>query len=363
MRILIVTGASGGHIFPATSFLKTLKDKRKSIDTLLVLPLHRRIILENASIEDCSGSVKYVSITSFKPGFDFRNILATCRLLKGVLQSLFIILEYRPEIVVGFGSIVSIPMVILARLFRIKTMIHEQNVFPGRANRFLAKFADRIAVSFADTGDYLRIAQDKITLTGNPIRPELRKVNRSEALNYFAFAKDRFTILVMGGSQGSERVNKYFLKAVSVINKRHNLQIIHISGIGDNAFLLDSYKSLNVNVKLFSFLREMQYAYSASDLVVCRAGATTIAELIDFALPAVIIPYPFAHKHQLDNAKFIQGLGAATVIDDDELESGILNKVLASLIDNPEDLQLMRSAYNKNIRFNAREKFLEAALA
>ncbi len=359
MKILVVTGSSGGHIFPAMSLLDTLSNKRKGTDVLLVLP--RKSITNQ--VENLKYKLKYISLSSIKLSFDFKNFIGILRFLKGSFESMFILLAFRPDIVVGFGSLVCIPMILFAWLFRIKTLIHEQNVIPGRANRLLAKFTDRIAISFAETGDYLKDSKRKIVLTGNPIRKELTRIDKSKALEFFGLSSGKFTILVMGGSQASHRINLEFLRAVSTIPDKSAFQVIHLAGRADLGLLEKSYKDLNIYFRLFDFLEPMQYAYSACDLVVSRAGATTIAEIIFFGLPAIIIPYPFAYKHQIANAKVLESLGAGIIIQDNELDMGILNKNIEELINNPARFKAMCSSYDDNSRLNANDLLADAVLS
>lgn len=359
VRVLVVTGASGGHIFPALSFLDALKDKAKKIETLLVIPsssIKSQILLEGYK-------VRYLSISPIKLRLSLSDLIAIFRFLKGSLESLILLIEFRPDIVVGFGSLDSVPLLLFAWLFRIKTLIHEQNVIPGKANRLLAKFVDRIAISFFETKDYFKKSiQQRLTLTGNPIRKQLKRIDKEQALSFFGFEADKFTILVMGGSLGSSRINTCFLKAISKITDKSRFQVIHLTGIKDYDLSNKSYKDLNLEVKLFTFLKDMQYAYSASDLVICRAGATTIAELINFSSPAIIIPYPFAYKHQLSNAKVLEEKGSAIIISDNELNPDSLRQTIQSLVDNPAQLEAMHLAYNGLLE-SSRESLVNAVLS
>ena len=359
MKVLAITGSSGGHIFPALGFLDTLNNKHKDIDILLVLP--KRNITNPAG--NFKYKLNYISISSIKLSLDFKNFTAILRFFKGSLESIVILLTFRPDVVVGFGSLVCIPMILFAWLLGMKTLIHEQNVIPGRANRFLAKFTDRIAISFAQTRDYLKDYKRKVVLTGNPIRKELKRIDKNKALDFFGFNSDKFTILVMGGSQGSHRINFGFLRAVSAIPDKSRFQVIHLAGIGDYALLKNSYKGLNINSRLFNFLESMQYAYSACDLVVSRAGATTIAEIIFFGLAAIIIPYPFAYRHQIANAKVLQTIGSGIIIQDNELDSDILSKNIENLINNPERIKAMRSYYDNVSGLNANDLLADAVLS
>ena len=359
VKVLAITGSSGGHIFPALGFLDTLKNKHKNIAVFLVLP--KKSITN--PVENLEYKFNYISVSPIKLSFDFKNFTAILRFFKGSLESIVILLRFRPDVVVGFGSLVCIPMILFAWLLGMKTLIHEQNVIPGRANRFLAKFTDRIAISFAQTRDYLKDYKRKVVLTGNPIRKELKRIDKNKALDFFGFNSDKFTILVMGGSQGSHRINFGFLRAVSAILDKSRFQVIHLAGIGDYALLKNSYKGLNINSRLFNFLESMQYAYSACDLVVSRAGATTIAEIIFFGLAAIIIPYPFAYRHQIANAKVLQTIGSGIIIQDNELDSDILSKNIENLINNPERIKAMRSYYDNVSGLNANDLLADAVLS
>jgi UDP-N-acetylglucosamine--N-acetylmuramyl-(pentapeptide) pyrophosphoryl-undecaprenol N-acetylglucosamine transferase len=282
--------------------------------------------------------------------------------IKGSFESLKIILEFKPDIVVGFGSLDSAPSLFLAWLFRIPTMIHEQNVLPGKANSFLARFVDKVAVSFSNTGDYLKINQEKIALTGNPLRKRLKIIDKKTAAGFFGLSQDKFTILVMGGSQGSRHLNSGFLKAVSFLKNVEKIQIIHLTGQEDIEEIRGAYKRMNVASEVFGFFNEMEQAYSASDLVISRAGATTISELEYFKLPAILSPYPYAYSHQLENAKVLRNKGCAVIINDDDLDKDILKVALESIITKPDELKNMRLGFADLVTPKAAELLAETAL-
>ncbi len=341
MRILVVTGASGGHIFPAIAFLENLKTRLADAETLLLLPRNNAARGIDAKVL----KVSYISITAVKAAFTFKNIAALYNFCKGSLETFFIILEFRPDRVVGFGSLASIPAILLAWLFRTKSVIHEQNVIPGWANRLLGVFADKIAVSFAKTGEYFPRYKNKVVLTGNPLRRGLARVEKKTARDFFQLNPDRFTILAIGGSQGSSSINAGFFKAVSALSDKFDFQVIHIAGEKDYLLLKDAYQGLKIEHRIFGFFEAMQYAYSASDLAVSRAGATSIAELIFFRVPAIISPYPYAWQHQVANAEILRNAGAAVIVEDEELAGDKLAQNIASLMSNRGKLDQMRSAY------------------
>lgn len=358
-RVLVVTGPSGGHIFPALSFLRTLKERRPDVEVLLILPeqaLHYSMV-------PGEWNVRYLFIPSIKLNLELKNIIAVLELLKGSFKSLGLLIEFRPDIVVGFGSINCVPLVMSAWFFRIKTLIHEQNVIPGRANRLLARFTDKIAVSFPQTKNRLNTGY-KTVVTGNPIRPELKmNIKRAEALRFFGFSKDRLTMLVMGGSQGSHKINTCFLEAVSAMPQKAMFQVIHLAGPQDLPLLEQGYKNSGIDFRVFSFLKEMQYALSICDLAISRAGATTIAELAFFKSPAIIIPYPFAYEHQLGNAQALEKMGSAIVIKDNELEPEILRDFLIDLVNNPNKIKAMRSSYDEILKNDADRLLVDEALS
>jgi UDP-N-acetylglucosamine--N-acetylmuramyl-(pentapeptide) pyrophosphoryl-undecaprenol N-acetylglucosamine transferase len=341
MKILVACGGTGGHIFPALSFLKDLKLCQNNCDILLVVTrrtIEKQIIPEGYKIA-------HISLLPVKLKLDKENIVSILKLVKGAFESIKIIIRFRPDLVIGFGGYASFLLVFFAWALGVKTLIHEQNVIMGRANRALAPFVDRIAISFSQTKDYISSYRDKLFLTGNPLRPGLIRLKQEEALDFFGFSKDRFTILIMGGSLGAHKINMEFFKTVSLIKDRVNFQIVHLCGVDDFDFLNDGYKNINIIAKVFKFLDQMQYAYSGADLVICRGGALTVSELIFFQLPAIIIPYPYAYAHQLANAKVLTDIKCAILIEDKSLNALELGNILIKLFSNPDKLNNMRFNY------------------
>jgi UDP-N-acetylglucosamine--N-acetylmuramyl-(pentapeptide) pyrophosphoryl-undecaprenol N-acetylglucosamine transferase len=347
MRVLVVTGSSGGHIFPALALVDSLKALGNEV--LLVLPQKsqdNRIFVE-------SVPVKYIHSANFSFNLSSQNILGTYFFLLGAWEGMRIIIKFRPDVVVGFGSLNTLALMFWAWLFRVKTIIHEQNVIPGRANRCLAKLVDKVALSFDQTSSYLNISREKISLTGNPLRRGLVRLNRQAALDFFQLKEGKFTILITGGSQGSHKLNSICLSALSAFQSKDNLQVIHIAGSADFTVLQAGSASLAFNYKLFDFIPDMQYAYSVADLVICRAGATTIAELQRFGIPAILVPYPFAYAHQLANAQVLEGLKAAVIISNQELTPEKLRSKLREFLEDPQKIKTMAQAYPENQVFDA----------
>ena len=191
------------------------------------------------------------------------------------------------------------------------------------------------------------MAPDKVALTGNPLRSELIKIDRQAALNFLKFKEGKFNLLIVGGSQGSHKINTVSYLALASLPQKQDLQVIHISGRRDFTTLNASYATSSITYKLYDFFCEMQYAYSLADLVICRAGATTIAELQKFNLPALLIPYPFADAHQLANAQVLENIGAAELMLDLELNVDKLKERVQAYLYNHEKLEKMQKAYQK----------------
>lgn len=329
-RILVVTGKSGGHIFPAIGFLSAVSALMPQARLLLVLP--RKHIPVN--IEEGQVQVREISISSFE-AFFLPALAWAYNLIRGSLESLYLVLSFRPQLVVGFGSLTTVPMVVTARLFGIKTLIHEQNVAAGRANRFLAGFSGRIAISFAESAQSFKKNEKKLVLTGNPLRKEIYRVNKKDAREFLGLSAGLPTLLVVGGSQGSRNLNLGVISACGWIKDKAVFQVLHLCGSQMVKEVEGQYRTLGIQAKAVAFLNQMRYAYSAADLVISRGGAAAISEIAFFALPAIIVPYPYAKQHQLLNARVLENSGGAFIINDEELESPKMARLLESLLNNP----------------------------
>jgi len=343
LKVIVAAGSSGGHIFPALAFIEALKERDPEAKVLLILKKNS-IIKES----DCAAfCVKYITIPSLRarPGLKlFKDIF---ELLKATFNAAFILLDFKPDVAVGFGSLTSVPVLMCAWLMRIPTLLHEQNVLPGRANRLLAQFCDRIAVSFRETEQHLRQFKNKVVFTGNPLRKKLIRVGEEEALGFFGLANDKFTILVMGGSQGSLKINSEFLDFIRRLEDRSGLQVIHLSGLSAFEPLKKGYEDTGVAFKLYSFLEPVHYAYSAADLILSRAGALSVTEIMFFKIPAIIVPYPYARRHQWSNAKVLEAQGASFIIDEVNLSADTLKQVILPLMHNRQALLELRSRYKE----------------
>lgn len=343
MKILVVAGASGGHIFPAVAFLEAIKETDPSVQGLLILP--RRSSMKK--IENQNFEVKYVDFPSLSLKLSSNNIKNFVQALNGSLECMKILINFKPDAVVGFGSLISLPVIIFAWFLRINTIIHEQNVIPGRANRFLAFFAEKVAVSFESSREYIKNFSRKVVVTGNPLRKRLKILEKKDALEYFGFSNNKITILVSGGSQGSSRINSEFLKSVQLLENKDKLQIIHLCGTADYPELENKYKEAGVKYALYSFFDSMEFAYSAADFIISRAGATSVSEMIFYKLPGIILPYPYAYQHQYKNARVLEEKGVSIIINDEDLTAAGLKDKIQRIINDPKQALTLRANYDK----------------
>ncbi len=324
MKIVLAAGGSGGHVFPALSTAIRLREDGHQI-VFLTTPgiAAEKIKKENFEFFVlCAQGLTLNSPKSF--------LAAAFCMVKAFGQAFCFLRKIQPDVVAGFGGYISFPAVVAAFILRRPALIHEQNVVPGKANLVLSKIADKVAVSFEKSKKYF--SAKKVVLTGCPCREHKTSLNREEILRRFNLQSGRLTILVTGGSQGSQRLNEVFLETIPLFKKELNFQVIHISGKKDYGRLKAQYESLGVQFCLFDFLDEIDLAYTVADLVICRSGAMTVNEVAWFALPAIFVPYPFAGGHQRENAKVLCEAHTASLIEQKDLSAeGLKEKIISML--------------------------------
>ena len=263
-----------------------------------------------------------------------RKIRALGSIPLAVSEALSILKDFRPQIVLGVGGYASGPVLLAAYLLGIQRAIHEQNMVPGMTNRILKWFSQRIFVSFEEARSYF--PEKKTWVTGNPIRKEFFSL-----LKETAERRDRFTVLVFGGSAGAHRINEAMMEALDSLQRvRSSLRFIHQTGREDLEFVSRGYREKGFDALVKPFFEDMVAQYQASDLVVCRAGASTIAELAVCGKGAILVPYPYAaHQHQLINARRLVDLGAVRMIEDKDLTGPSLAQAILHLQSHPEEMR------------------------
>ncbi len=256
---------------------------------------------------------------------------------KSLLQSGSLLRSFKPDIVLGVGGYASGPVVLTAWAMGYPTAIHEQNIFPGLSNRILGRFVDRIFISFADSSRHF--SRGKTLLTGNPVRGMIRSPGFLQERKPGA----KFTLFIFGGSQGAHHLNQAMEEALIYLREwKERLHIIHQTGEKDYREVQEAYRREEFEAEVHPFIHAMDRAYALADLVLCRAGATTLFELMTAGLPAILVPYPYAaNDHQTLNAKTMVDAGAAVLVANGDLTGVHLSRILKELIEDPPRLKKM----------------------
>ncbi|WP_337872332.1 undecaprenyldiphospho-muramoylpentapeptide beta-N-acetylglucosaminyltransferase [Ignavibacterium sp.] len=352
-RFLFAAGGTGGHLYPAVAVAEEIKKIKPESEILFVGTKDR---IEGRVIPKLGYKFKSIWIKGFARKFNWSNLLFPFRLLISMFQSLVISMKFKPKVAIGTGGYVAGPSIWAASVMGAKIILMESNSYPGITTRLLEHYADEVHLSFDISKKYLR-RQNILKVTGNPVRENLGTINKAEAKKNFGLDENKRTILVLGGSLGASSINNAIEKSLNTVIE-NNLQMIWQTG--KNYY--ERYKKLNfAAVKIFDFLEDMNKAYSACDLLVARAGATTIAELTVLGLPAILIPSPnVAENHQYHNAKALVDKIAALMIQDDELNSKLLETILSVINDSKKLEELSFNAKSLAKPNAAREIALNA---
>ena len=319
-NIVIAAGGTGGHLYPGIVLGRELAKKGftpiffiRRDDAAKDIVAKEGFLFHEIPI---SGMPRKISLRFFA----FLVLLA-----RGIARSISLLVELKPAATVGMGGYISFPVVLVAKLLGIPTLIHEQNYLPGLANKLLSRVASIVAVSFQ--GARSAFPAEKTVLTGNPIRSELFDVPSVEAYRFFALTQEKFTVLVFGGSQGASRVNRITIDTLELLAKiKGGIQFIHIAGKNDVSWVEDAYVKSGFTARVYPYLHEMKYAYAAADLVLSRSGASTVTELMMLGKEAILIPFPFATaNHQEYNALGMEELKTAVMIREKDLTPVVLS--------------------------------------
>jgi UDP-N-acetylglucosamine--N-acetylmuramyl-(pentapeptide) pyrophosphoryl-undecaprenol N-acetylglucosamine transferase len=323
--VIIAAGGTGGHLYPGIAIAKAFIARDPHSRILFVgtgKPFEQKVLSKTGFAS------RWIPVEGILKRGLLNQIRSLSKLPWAVILSISLLCRFRPDLVIGVGSYVSGPVSLAARAMGIPVLIHEQNILPGVTNRILARFAARICVSFEGT----RLGPDpaKITVTGNPVRqtfldnpPDRRETNTGSHAG-------SFTVLVLGGSQGAHEINTAITRAIQYISPKERYFFVHQTGSTDEASVQRAYRDQGVRCRIEPFFEEMAQEYHRANLVICRAGATTVAELSVMGIGAIFIPFPHAtDNHQVKNAQIMERAGAAEII----LEQALDPKKLAARID------------------------------
>jgi len=353
MRMIVTGGGTGGHLFPGIAVAEEML-RRFPEGRILFVSTDRAI--DNKTLAARSFEKKAIACLPLKGKSVLGTLKSVAQLPISLWQALRIVRAFKPQLVLGVGGYVTGPVVLAARLMGVKTCIHEQNSIPGMANRMLGKIVDQVYISIPGSEGFF--PRGKAVLTGNPVRAELLQAADQQ--------KDQTagkTVLVLGGSQGAHRVNALMVEAFAPNPSADSVQVRHQTGNSDEAWVRKAYNEAEVTAQVSSFISDMAAAYGDADLVVSRAGATTLAELAVLGKPAILIPYPYAaDDHQTTNAAFLVRGGAALMFQERELDGAKLRQEILGLLSDAPRLQDMAVKMKQYARPEATDAIVEKSI-
>ena len=326
LRIVIAGGGTGGHLFPGIAIaqeFETCNSETRIIFVSTGNPLERSVLAK------MNFELQGITAAGIKGRGIWNQLIAALKIPKGILESMRILKDFAPDLAIGLGSYSAGPVIFGAWLRRIPIVIHEQNILPGITNRILSRFAKRIYISFESAKS--KLDSRKVHWTGNPVRRELLaysdrhapEINRNTS-------REIFTVLIIGGSQGAHRINMAVIEALEHIKDKDHLHFVHQTGETDEQQVKSAYRRNNIQCTVQSFFDHMAEQYSRADLLICRAGATTVAEITALGKAAIFIPFPYAaDNHQVLNAGSLSDKGAAEMILENDLSAENLSEKIA----------------------------------
>ncbi|MFH1760458.1 MAG: undecaprenyldiphospho-muramoylpentapeptide beta-N-acetylglucosaminyltransferase [bacterium] len=357
--IIIACGGTGGHIYPALAVADMIKEQRPDMEIKFV---GRTSGMERELVKENGYEMETINISGFKRGEWLSNLQLPFFLAGAIIKAGIIIRKYSPCVAIGTGGFVSCPVVLSASFMRIPTIILEQNTIPGLTTRFLSHFARILILAYEESADLVTKRIEK-TVLGNPIR-KLHFVDKNKLRREHGLSEDSQVVLVLGGSQGARNLNNSVAAMLDNFLKIPGRDLIWQTGSLDYSRIKE-LAGENSHVRVFKYIKSIYDCYSMADLVIARAGATTLAEITAFGLPAVLFPYPHStDNHQGKNAAALEEKGAAVVLQDNTMELGgtiesiIADKVrLARMARNSKSLSKPDAA--KNIVKLINERFFK----
>ncbi|MCH9633197.1 MAG: UDP-N-acetylglucosamine--N-acetylmuramyl-(pentapeptide) pyrophosphoryl-undecaprenol N-acetylglucosamine transferase [Chlamydiae bacterium] len=339
-KILICSGGTGGHIYPALSLAKDL-DKKYLIDILFA----GGSLSTNKWFENNQFKYQDISCSTLSLKRGLKNFLSVCKILKGVFESIKLIRKFKPDLVIAFGSFHTFPTLIAACITRKTIYLHEQNKQMGKVNRLFSRWAKKILVSFPKTFPDFK---EKSVHVQMPLKfCEKDSLSKSEARKLLNLDPDLKTILVCGGSQGALSINLCFIKSLQHL-KDYTFQVIHLIGFNEEVDeIKKSYACAGIQAIVRVFDKKIHVLMQASDFMVSRAGASSVAEMIELKLPAIMIPYPYAKAHQEHNADFVEQIVKGGLkISENSLNDILLAKTIVSFFNDVNIKQYMHHIEN-----------------
>ena len=322
-RIIIAAGGTGGHLFPAIAVADELRKMNKDTDIQF---LGAKGKIEERVVPGRGYKLKTIEIAGLKRSLNPRNLGLFIKLKRAIKETRKYLNEQKPELVFGTGGFVSGPALWASTKMGIPSVIQEGNYYPGITVKLLARKLDKVIVNFGGTKKFLK-RQDNIEVMPYPVRENLKKYSRIEACEYFKLDPFKKILFVLGGSQGAHSINRVLMENIIMLFKQ-NIQLVWQTGERDYNSIENKINGLS-GIKVMKFIDDIDYAYSAADLVLCRSGISTAMELAYFGAAALFVPYPHASEnHQEKNARAFVEKNAAEMILDKDLDTLLADKIL-----------------------------------
>jgi UDP-N-acetylglucosamine--N-acetylmuramyl-(pentapeptide) pyrophosphoryl-undecaprenol N-acetylglucosamine transferase len=339
-KFILSGGGTGGHIYPAIAIANELKSRFPDADILFVGAKDK---MEMQKVPQAGYPIQGLWIAGLQRRLTLDNAFFPVKLLSSLLKSRQIIKQFQPDVVIGTGGFASGPLLQMANSAGIPTVIQEQNSYPGITNKLLSKKANAICVAYEKLERFF--PKEKIVLTGNPVRQDLIEVQskRAEGLAYYNLDPNKKTILILGGSLGARRINQLIEKELKFFASQ-NVQLLWQCG----KFYLEEYQKFNSeNVQVMAFIERMDLVYAAADVVISRAGASSVSELCIVGKPVIFIPSPnVAEDHQTKNAKSVADKNGAILIRESELDSNFESTFSDLITDEKKQNELSQNINN-----------------
>ncbi len=341
LRIVVAGGGTGGHLFPGIAMAQEFLTGNPNTRLLFV---GTGKPFETTTLSKAGFAHKHITSEGIKGRGFWNQTKSILKIPKGIFESVMILKRFRPDLVIGMGGYSAGPLVAGAWLLGIKIVLHEQNILPGITNRILSRLADRIYVSFDNIPAGFN--PKKVLYTGNPVRREILQYKRNQKVGEIddSTQQRHFAILILGGSQGAHSINMALLDAIDKLKDKDKFFFIHQTVLNDETRVKNAYELYGVSCRVQAFFNDMARQYQKADLVICRAGATTVAEIKAVGKGAIFIPFPFAaDNHQVLNARSLEKAGAAEMILEKDLNGKALAERINFYASSPDTLRQMAS--------------------
>ncbi|MCH4072631.1 undecaprenyldiphospho-muramoylpentapeptide beta-N-acetylglucosaminyltransferase [Pseudoramibacter sp.] len=366
--VFIAAGGTGGHIYPGLAIASALK---KRLPDVKIIFIGSHVGMEKNIVPRYGYPMEFINASGFQRGF-VKKVIAAKNLLKSASDSRKLLNRYHPDLVIGTGGFTSGIILREAAKKKIPTLIHEQNAYPGKSNRWAAQKADVVCLTFQEAAQYF--PKDKTMLCGNPVRDAFKNVDRPLMRKKMGLKPEDKMILAMGGSQGAAAINQAMQTVMKDLAQQDDIQIYQITGpkqiekvcaaCDQKGIVYDKTYNGPTHCHLIAYSNEMEMLMGAADIMIARSGASSICEMAASGTPSILIPYPYAAgDHQRFNAKAMESAGAAIVIDEEALDGEKLEDLLSTLLNEPSKLQRMAQNARAYAKIDADEKIVDQAMA